>query len=87
MVLMLPIINATFGSAVVFITSEIGQRMTDAFDEIDFILNQLDWYLFPDEIKRVLPIIIATAQQPVQLQCFGSIGCTGEVFKDVSSVQ
>lgn len=87
MVMMLPIINATFGSAVVFVTSELGQRMTDAFNEIDFILSQLDWYLFPGEMQRMLPTIIADAQQPVELKCFGSIGCSREVFKNVSVEQ
>lgn len=70
--------------ATVLIASEIGQRITDAFDEIEYNLNQVDWYLLPIEIKRILPMMIANAQQPVSLECFGSIICSREVFKKVS---
>lgn len=82
--------NATFdgliGLILVFIASELGQRMNDAFEEIGTDLDELDWYLFPIEIKRMLPRIIANAQQPVTLECFGSIACTREIFRKVSAI-
>lgn len=68
----------------VFIACELGQRMNGAFDEIHLTIDQWDWYLFPIEVKRTLPMIIAIAQQSVELQCFGSITCTREVFRKVS---
>lgn len=67
----------------VFIVCELGQRMTDAFEKIDISMDHLDWYLFPIEIQRQLPMIIVVAQQSVLLESFGSIGCTREVFKNV----
>lgn len=34
---------------------ELGRRMNDAFEKINFLLDQLEWHLFPIEIKRILP--------------------------------
>ena len=85
MPLLLLIINGIIAFAMVFIACEIGQRMNDAFDKIDFTIDQSDWYLFPIGVQRMLPTIIAVAQQPVSLECFGSITCTREVFKNVSN--
>lgn len=83
MALMLPIIDGDAGLIAALIACELGHGMNDAFEEIYFTIEQFDWYLFPVEIKRVLPIIIASAQQPVTLECFGNIACTREVFKNV----
>lgn len=83
MILLVPVINGIIGLILAFIACEIGQRTGNAFDKIDFTIKQFDWYLFPIEIKQMLPMIIAVAHQPVSLECFGSITCTKEVFKNV----
>lgn len=75
--------NGIFGIALVFIACEIGQRLTDEFDEIKLTIDKFKWYLLPIEIKRMLPMIKANAQEPVPLECFGSIVCIREVFKNV----
>lgn len=72
-----------FGTVLVF--CEIGQRATNAFSEINDVIGQFDWYLFPDELKKILPIIIRFAQQPVDIKFFGSISSSRYVFKSVSS--
>lgn len=77
--------DASFAFATVFMICELGQRMIDAFDNnVYFEMSRFDWYLFPIEIKRILPTIILMAQKPVSLECFGGILCTREVFKSVS---
>lgn len=76
-------LNGFFCLALVLNDCELGQRMTDAFEEINFTLNQFEWYLFPIEIKRMLPAIIANAQKTVAVECFGSIACNRDVFKNV----
>lgn len=81
--LLLLIICGIFATATVFIACEISQRLIDAFDDIDSTIERFDWYLFPVEIQRMLPMIIMYAQDPVSLECFGSIICTREVFKSV----
>lgn len=80
---LLMILCGIFAFTLVFITCELSQRLGNAFDEIDFIVDQFDWYLFPIEMKRLLPLIMSISQQPVSLECFGSIMCTREVFKNV----
>lgn len=80
-------LNGIIGLAAVFITCELGEKMSDAFVEINFTIDQFNWYLFPIDIKRMLPIIMANAQQPVTLEFFGSISCIRDVFKKVRIVQ
>lgn len=77
-------IIGTIGLALVFVCCELGQRMSDAFDGINFTIEQLDWYLIPVEVQQMLPMIITITQQPVELKCFGNIVCGREVLKNVS---
>lgn len=80
-------VNGVIGLALAFIVCEVGHRLNDTFDEINFTIVQLDWYLFPIEIKRMLPMIIVNTHQIETLKCFGSITCNRDVFKNVSSLK
>lgn len=82
-VLFLTIFYACYAFGVVFITCELGQRMADAFSEIDDEIDRLDWHLFPPEIQQLMPTIMMATQQEVLLECFGSINGTRETFKNV----
>lgn len=84
MILWTSILYGFCGFGLVFSTCEIGQRFTKAFDEIDREIEQLDWYLFPIEIQRILPTIIINAQEPIVIECFGIISCNRDQFKKVS---
>lgn len=64
---------------------EFGERVTSEFDELNDIMNQLDWYTFPIEVQQTLPIIIAAAQDPVIMRGFGNIECVRQSFKQVSA--
>lgn len=66
----------------IFVFCETSERLTIEFDEIDFY-NEWDWYLFPNEVRRILPTIIINVQEPVALQGYGNITCTRETFKRV----
>lgn len=70
----------------IFVASELCQRISSAFDEIDYEVDQLSWYLFPIEIWRMLPMIIMSAQEPITFECFGSISCERITFKNVSKI-
>lgn len=50
---------------IILLFSELGQRFSNSFIEIDDAIGQLDWYLFPIGIQRLLPITIMNVQQPV----------------------
>lgn len=81
--LLITIIEAMYAFGVVFISCELGQRSTNDFEECSEMIEQLDWYLFPAEIQRMLPIIINFAQQPIVFYCFGSAACSRDTFKKV----
>lgn len=68
-----------------FVTSEIGHRLHNAFDEIDDAICQLEWYQYPIEIQRILPLIMTYTQKPVVINFFGSFSCSREQFKRVRS--
>lgn len=68
----------------IFCTSEIGHRTTEAFSEVNNALDELDWYLYPTKIQRMLPTIMACAQKPVEINFFGSIASSREQFTKVS---
>lgn len=71
--------------ACVFIACEFSQRVNNTFNEISEKIDQLKWYLFPIKNKRMLPLIMGFVQQPIALECYGSIFCCREVFKGVSA--
>lgn len=66
--------------------SELGQRFSNSFENVDNVFDQLDWYLFPIRIQRLVPMAIMNVQQPVEIKCFGNILCCREQFKKVSSI-
>lgn len=68
----------------VFIACELCERVSNAFEEICTVIDQLDWYKYPSDIKRMLPMIMMNVQEPIAIECFGSISCSRKVFKQVS---
>lgn len=77
------IVYACYAFGVVLIICELGQRLTNAFDVIGDTIGDFNWYLFPFDIKKLLPNLLMAAQQRVVLECFGSISGTRETFKYV----
>ena len=70
--------------ALVFATCEFGQMVTQSFIEVDYSIVQLNWYLFPQEVQKILPILMASVQKPIQFSVFGSIKSGRETFKNVN---
>ena len=81
--LIIPILELEGSFILVFITCEIFGKISNDFDTISDIMDQFKWYLFPVEVQRILPTILMHAQQPVNINCFGSIPCNRETFKQV----
>lgn len=67
----------------IFLFCEFGERLTKRFDEIDDEIFDWDWYAFPIEIQKMLPIIMIGTQKQVRLEGFANIQCTRQTFKNV----
>lgn len=86
MVLVLLIsLQTAYAFGIMYIASELSQRISLAFEDCTKIINQFKWYAYPVDVQRILPIIMSYAQQPVEIQCFGSWTCGRENFKYVST--
>lgn len=71
----------------VFVVCELSQDLCDKYGGVDDSFGQFCWYRFPDEIKRMLPMVILFIQEPISIGCFGSIECSRETFKNVSLIE
>lgn len=60
--------------------------MTAAYYEICDDICDFDWYAYPIEMQKILPLIMINAQEPVVLECFGKISCARDVFKSVKHI-
>ena len=63
---------------------ELCEQISNGFEEVSDTIYQLDWYTYPMEIQRMLPIILNHAQQPVEIVSFGNIVCSRDTFKKVT---
>ena len=84
MVLIESILCGFWGTIIVFAACELGQRFSNAFIEIDDLIGQHDWYLFPIDIQQMLPTVIINVQEAIEVKFFGSVACCREQFKKVS---
>lgn len=66
-----------------FVACELGQRVNLAFDECKEIIGQFEWYRFPKDTQRMLPLILHFTQQPIDIKCFGSAALDRVTFKKV----
>lgn len=62
------------------------QRITDAYEEINDVINLLDTYKLSRKIKRMLPTVMIIAQETIYIECFGELACVRESFKKVSKI-
>lgn len=62
-----------------FVICDICQRVTSHY-EID-IYTDWEWYKFPENIRRALPIAIIGNQMPIEVKGLGNIECTRDTFK------
>lgn len=70
--------------AQMFIFCELGENVTDQFNQISNAIYSSDWYMFPKEIQRIIPIIAMSAQRPVIIQGFVNLKCTREASSRVN---
>lgn len=80
------LVYAGYAFGLVFVVCELCQRASYFFIEINSSIDILDWYLFPINVQKIMPTLLIMAQQPVEIECFGSIVCDRDTFKRVSSI-
>lgn len=73
-----------YAFGIVFFVCELSERIINAFGKINDIIEQFDWYLFPVQMQRIMPVIIINAHEPIAIEYFGSRSCSREDFKKVS---
>ena len=81
--MIIPLVQIGWSSGLAFIPCELSERISIAYDHVYYAIEELDWYAFPIELQKMLPIIMINVQEPVALQCYGSILCGRDVFKKV----
>lgn len=86
MILIVLLCEMTWSFAFVFVVCEFGQRVSNAFIDIDFEAGQLEWYLFSMEVQKILPTLMIVTQKCVGLDVFGNVQADRENFKKVSEI-
>lgn len=71
----------------IFIACEPGERVSEAFEQLNDELIQCDWHLLPTEIQRLYLIFLVNTQQSINFQCYGGILCTRDTSKNVITLQ
>lgn len=80
-------VEAIYAFGCLLIISELCQRLTNGFGEVNEMINEIDWISFPTEIQGLLPMFIAISQLAIDFKVFGSITNSRETFKQVRFVQ
>lgn len=83
MELLATIFFTSYSFGAVFVICELCQRTTNGCEKFDDTIGQLKWYLLPAKLQRILPTVIMYVQEPISVECFGSIACDRETFKRV----
>lgn len=69
----------------IFYLCDFGESVSGRYASISENIYQSNWYLFPFDVQRLLPIIMISAQQPIILRGLGNVLYTREAFKNVIS--
>lgn len=62
----------TYAFGIMFTYCEMGEQISNHFDEIENGFYQLDWHLLPIEIQRMMVMILMVTKQPMQFVGFGN---------------
>lgn len=76
---------ACYAFGLVFTICDLGQRSSNAFDEIADFIWQTQWYLHSKKIQQLLPTIMIAVQKPVEFKFFGSLSCNRKSLEKVVS--
>lgn len=65
---------------IIFTLCNLGQILTNKFDEFNDELVQCDWYLYPCKMQQIYAIMLVNAQQPTYLKAYANILCTRAII-------
>lgn len=69
----------------IYLFSDLGEDVSNHFYELNDTIYQSEWYAFPIEVQRMLPILLMTTQKQVVPRGFGNLLCIRESFKKVTT--
>lgn len=75
-----------YSFGVIFVECEFGEMITYKFDTFNEELCESRWYLFSNEMQRMILIFISNTQQPVYIRGYGNIVCARDAFKQVKLI-
>lgn len=67
----------------IFLFCEVGEQLCSRSDLVCDAFFKLNWYSFPHQVQRMMPIIIVIAQNPSRLVADGAAACSRDKFKKV----
>lgn len=83
MALISPLFFGFWSFAPIYLFCEFGESVSNHFYEFNNAIYQCDWYLFPLDVRQMLPLIMMNSQQSITLQGFGNTVCNRNSFKNV----
>lgn len=81
------IIELVCSFTLLLLACELAGRLSYRFENVNDLIDQFDWYAFPLEMQKILPVMMMNAQQPVEVKSFGSIASNRETFRKVSETR
>lgn len=73
--------------AIVFSFCEFGERVSKGFEKSCDTIKQLDWYSYPYEMQRLLPMVMLIVNKPVSVRIYGNISGTRGTFREVIHIK
>lgn len=70
----------------IFVVCELCERVNNAHLSIAHVVDQFNWYEFPDVMLRLLPTIFINVNETVEFNCFGTMACNRDTFRRVSNL-
>lgn len=75
--------KTSYAFGLTFVFCEIGQRLSDTFDDLADDFYQCEYESLPNNLQRMIPTLLVIMQNTPALQSLGSSPCSRETFKKV----
>lgn len=79
-----PTTLVSWSFVLIYMACDFGEAITTQYTAIDYSICECDWYSFPLEIQKMLPMVMMSTQKAMIVQVFGKVACTRETFNRVN---